>query len=204
MRAYTDADFNEIPRTQGLYAFYLDTISPTKVGLLGDGNFGDHQLERAKNNLISRIRKLIVFMRSSAFGGTIKGEEQSLHISRQFQLKAQEIPPLSVIDYIELLPPEHIYSYLQLANHLALFAQPIYVGITKEQTLYDRYAQHKRDHESGNDTSKYGVRLRMAGFDWDDVIFSCVEFRTVGEELQILSALEKHLQAISTPILSLA
>lgn len=204
MIAYTDAEQAKIPRTQGLYAFYLDTISPTKVGLLGKGGFDADQLNRAKRNLVLRMNKMISFMRSSTLSGSLRTCEQSSHIAQLFQLQVQETPPLQVIDLIEQMPVEFIHSYLKMANNLALFSQPVYVGITKEQTLYDRYCQHKRDHETGADASKFGGRLKMAGFDWDDVRFAFAEFKHGADALQVLSLLEKHLQAVSMPILSLS
>lgn len=204
MKAYADTEQANIPRTQGLYAFYLDTISPAKVGLLGRDRFDSEQLNRAKRNLILRMNKMISFMRTSSFSGTLGTSAQSPHIAQLFKLQAQEIPPLQVVELIEKMPIEFIHSYLKMANDLALFAQPVYVGITKEQTLYDRYCQHKSDYETEVDARKFGGRLKIAGFDWDDVRFACAEFKHGADELQVLSLLEKHLQAVSMPILSLA
>jgi hypothetical protein len=193
--AYTDAEQSRIPRTQGIYAFYLDTISPAKVGLLGHDRFNTEQLTRAKKNLVLRMNKMISFMRSSELKGTLATGGQSPHIAQFFQLQAKEIPPLQLIDLIEQMPIKLVHSYLKMANNLALFSQPIYVGITKEQTLYDRYCQHKLDHENEAGAGKFGGRLKIAGFDWDDVRFACADFKHGADTLQVLSLLEKHLQA---------
>jgi hypothetical protein len=204
LTSYDDSLSMKIPKLPGLYAFYLDLISPAKLGLLGREGFSDDQLERAKKDLVKRVRKSIDLLHKIRMLGGLKIIDKKAHYPFRFKLLAEQVPSLDYISQIEALPTDSVYGYLQAVHEFALFAQPIYVGITKEQTLFQRYFQHKQDFEVSEERSKFGVRLRHAGIDWDDILFVCVEFKSPSKTVQILTTLEKHLQNISNPALSIS
>lgn len=202
LNSFSISQEGDIPRTQGLYAFHLELISPARVGLLGRGEFSKEQLAVAKENLKNRTEKLLRFVRSNFFSGVISGSKKGFHISEKYFLEAKEQFPSSLVQELDRIPDNHLYQYLRISKLLSAFAQPIYVGITKNQTLQERYFQHKYDFISNTDASTFGTRLRKAGFDWDEVVFSCIPLSSSEGNIEILSLLEKQLQAIARPVLS--
>ncbi len=101
---------------------------------------------------------------------------------------------------IAAIPHDNFLSLLRLIEGISLFAQPIYVGITKKQTLYDRYLQHMSNYENETDEGLFGCRLKKTEIDWDDLVFTCIPFK-VGESNEVvLKLLEKYLQALSKPV----
>ena len=201
--AYAIDNFKKIPKKQGLYAFYLDLTSPVKIGLLGRGPFNECKLEVSKKILIKRVKKLINLVRSSTLEGHIREVGRGEHILRTYNLDATETYTGNLVNFLESIPLDSLLEYSQMTQKLSLFSQPIYVGITKDQTLYGRYTQHKNNYENSSDNSKFGVRLKNSGFDWEDLVFGCVAFDVSSENSNILNILEKQLQAVANPPLSI-
>lgn len=202
LNAYSIEKASEIPHKQGLYAFYLDITSPIKIGLIGQGPFEKEKLERAKKILIRKINKLLEMLRFSSLDGYIREVGRGEHIAKAYRVKLSEYYSGSLMEVLEGIPSESILEFSKMSAMLPLFSQPIYIGITKTQTLYGRYKQHKYDFEKGVDNSKFGVRLKNQGLDWDDLLFGCVEFDSSSDNIDLLNILEKQLQSISNPILS--
>lgn len=203
LNGYTPLNAKDIPKSQGLYAFYLDSISFEKVGLLGKGPFSEEELIKVRNKIVSKVKKSCSFLRSARLDGVIKDNRFSSTINNYFKLTAVEEYPEDIIDKIEKIPLNSIISYISLLEYTPLLSQPIYIGIIKQQTLHDRYYQHLRNFESKNELSNFGKRLYDSGFEWDDIIFSCVEFQHSEEDLELLDILEKQLQVTSRPVLSI-
>jgi len=204
LKAFYESDCDNIPPSQGLYAFYLNAISPSKLGLVGNSSFSDDQLVRAKSLLISKLSKINSFYRSNVMSGTLIATEKSSSFNEKYILHAHEETPSNIIDLIKNIPVGDIYQFVSLASSLPLLTQPIYIGITKKQTLSDRYTQHKYDFYSNADDNRFGVRLRLCGFNWDDIVFACTEFRLSEGNMNILAILEKYYLTISKPLLSIS
>lgn len=203
MELFSLSNEQDIPNVQGIYAFYLNCITPTKLGLLGTKAFSEKQLIKAKEKLVKKIGKIILFQRSNFLKGEVCTVNKNRYLAEKFVIEACEAPPLDFLEEIERLDVKHLYSYIRLADQLSLFCQPVYIGITQKQTLYSRYSQHKYSHEKLDpEISSFGVRLRESGFEWDDIFFSCVKFKTNEDNLLVLSLLEKQLHTLSKPILS--
>ena len=204
IRGFADGDSAGIPKTPGLYAFYLDALGPARVGLLTKTHYPEEQLEKAKENTIIRVDKIMRFMRSLKATGAASSTAKSGMASTEFSIKIHECIPSSLLDDLRKMSVDDLLSYLRVVDYMPLFCQPIYVGITKNQTLYDRYQQHRIDYESDSTRSTFGSRLREAGFDWDEVLFACIKIDIGDKSADVLRVLERHLQALSKPILSLA
>lgn len=202
MKTFSVNNADKIPKNQGLYAFYLDLISPSKIGLIGNDNFTDAQLKRAKELLLKRISKCINIVRSDRLSGELRETGKSDHITRRYSIFAEGISSEYITTVLSELPYEHVYNYSILSGMLSIFAQPVYVGISKDQTLFARYSQHKNDYENSNDKSKFGVRVKELELDWDELIFSCIEIDDPTNDNLIIRTLEKQMQAISMPLLS--
>jgi hypothetical protein len=203
MKTYSIDDMCNIPKNQGIYSFYLDLISPSKIGLIGNGGFDPLQLKRAKDLLLKKVTKYIKIARSDKLTGEMREAGKSDYISRIYSVIASGVSSQSFVDILSELPVENIYDYSVLSGMLSIFAQPIYVGISKEQTLYDRYLQHKYDFDNSIDESKFGVRAKGLGLDWDELLFCCVEINDQSNNNTIIRMAEKQMQAVSMPLLSI-
>lgn len=201
---YTESTANQIPTTQGLYAFYLDLVSPAKIGLAGRGPWNETQLARAKLSLSRKTRQQIEVLRSMRATGELWETQKRDHLAFRLVITGEEVPSFGILEEIAALPLMLVRDYALLVRQCSIMMQPVYVGITKEQSLYGRYNQHKRDHLLGNDAARFGVRLREFGIDWDDVIFACVQLERGQDNLDMLGVLERHFQLLARPALSLA
>jgi len=199
---YSVDNMSLIPKNQGIYAFYINMISPAKIGLIGNEGFSNDELLNAKKLLIRRFKKYLAFIRSDKLVGNLVEEGKAEHVSRKYSIIANGYTSSGSLEKMMALSLDEIYKYAKISELLSIFAQPIYVGITTNQTLFDRYIQHKNDFEYGTDKPSFGLRMRKNGLDWDDLLFSCVELGTDTHNKNIISALEKQLQSVSMPLLS--
>lgn len=199
---FTESLASRIPRAQGLYAFYLDLVSPGKLGLNGRGPWSRQQLERAKDVLLLRVKKQIALLRSVRLSGEVRELEKRDHLALRVKILGEETWATSLLEELQALPVTLVKDYAGLLRQSAIMIQPVYVGITKEQSLYERYRQHRRDHLVSTDQSKFGVRLRNAGIDWDDLVFACIPFYRGQDQFQLLATLERHFQLLARPVLS--
>lgn len=203
LKTFSIDNQEQIPNTQGLYAFYLDLTDPLKLGLIGNGPFEEEQLLKAKKLLIRKVTSFLKILRGCKLEGMVKELDRGEHLSTTYNVQLEEVYAGNLLHSLKSIPANALLEYSKLTKQLTLFSQPIYVGITKKQTLHARYHQHKSDFENSENLSHFGVRLRKSGFDWDDLIFSCLEYKIKNKNLFLLNILEKQLQTISNPSLSI-
>jgi hypothetical protein len=192
----------KIPTTQGIYAFFLHNISISKVGFRGEGPYTENEEQVAKKALLKRVHQGIDFARSSELNGEIYETSKAQHIRRKYSIHAKEICGVDISENISSLDGKNLKDYISVCEFIPFFTNPIYVGITSEQTLQKRYFQHKKAYETGDTKSMFGGRLIESGLSWYDIVFACVPFETPVSN-DVLLKLEKHLQALTRPTLSL-
>lgn len=202
IKTFTSIGAEEIPRTQGLYAFFLSNISPGKLGLRGGGPHTKEDLENARNNLLKRVSESVNLFQGATFRGGFVENKKLSHMQRRFVVDVEEEANVDFIEYIKGIKHEDLFSYINVASLMPFFTPPIYVGITKNQTLYERYFQHKSDFESNLEKSSFGTRLKGSNVRWSDIVFTCIEFGVTEDNSFLLNILEKHLQSITRPVLS--
>ena len=100
---YSEDQAGEIPELPGLYAFYLDALSPKKVGLLG-GDFTQRQLESARDSALARMKRIAKFMRHKEVHGKLGVIGQSSPLSTEYMVTVSEIAAIHVIDELQELP----------------------------------------------------------------------------------------------------
>lgn len=201
---FSDGASDRIPASQGLYAFFLDLVSPAKIGLGGRGPWSDEVLLKAKRSLIEKVKLQAKAMNSIALSGVLREVEKGEHLRIAYSLTAVRSEFQHLIDEVRALPIESVREYAFLLHQAAAITQPIYVGITVDQTLKERYVQHRTAHFSfGTTDSAFGVRLRNIGVEWDDVLFGCVSFETAVNPSLVLATLERHLHSLAHPVLSI-
>ncbi|MCW3610737.1 hypothetical protein [Burkholderia cenocepacia] len=193
----------DIPRALGIYAFFLDLVSPSKIGLAGRGPWTDEHLTRAREALLDRCNLQAKVYSSIQFTGNISERDKHPHLTRSLSIEAWPIAPQLFEDISTSLPLNSVRTYASVLHASFMLNPPVYVGITQKQTLRERYNQHRADYQGGLDVNTFGGRLLASGIEWDDVIFACIPFQETIDDAITLPKLERHLQAVTTPILSI-
>lgn len=201
-QSFSDSKALDIPRQQGVYAFFLNLVSPSKVGLAGKGPWSDDVLERARTALINRCRRQAEILCAFSMTGMVADRQRIEHLSPTLHISARPNVPTSFIQELGELPLGCVREYVNLVHSSCVFNPPIYVGITTRQTLRERYEQHRSAFLSGPGDTSFGTRLRDAEIEWDDILFACIPFDKASDQVEILSTLERHLQALTKPVLS--
>src|SRR5688572_10095343 len=114
VRTYSESTFGDIPLTQGMYAFYLDLVSPAKIGLLGAGPWQESQLQQARKLLQSRMRKQVAVLRSLSMTGQLVESDKRQHMTFHFQLVAKEIASDASSRNIESLALDSVRDYAMM------------------------------------------------------------------------------------------
>ncbi|WP_157652672.1 hypothetical protein [Burkholderia ubonensis] len=193
----------EIPESPGFYAFYLNVMTPQKVGLIGNRPALADERDVVGRNIVNRLGRVLKLFRNQKYKGMISTGQRGKHIVHRLVLDASEQAPVEIFEDVEKLNAEDQLMYLRYASGLATFLHPIYVGITVEQTLKARYAQHRFDFDGVEKGAlDFGSRVRASGFEWDDLVFSCIPFEGGGDPRRVLRLLEKQLQALARPVFS--
>lgn len=201
---FSDTDYRDIPSSPGIYAFYLRPISPTSVGLLETLPRSKDHAARVRRRFSTLIDKFITLSRTSHARGVIREVGRAGHLATNFSVALDESVPTDPISGLSATIPEaDLRTALMLCGRISIFAQPIYVGIALEQTLRDRYEQHRRDHSSdSSDMNTFGGRLQSQGFAWSDVVFGCMATESRPLERGTMRFLEKYFQALTRPVFS--
>ena len=202
METYRPTNERKIPTKQGIYSFFINSITLEKVGLLGSGPFSDAQLITAKNNLLLKAEKMAELTKLNTLKGKLI-EVNKENTGVKLDILGYEDLPKGLLGLISGCKLNHVYSLVELISATGLYNRPIYVGITKKQTLQGRYYQHKSDFMSMTNKESFGKRVRTLGFDWDDIIFSCTPFLHSSSQISVLNELEKYMMFMSKPFLSI-
>lgn len=203
MIGYHAAECSKIPREPGLYAFYIEPATPAKLGLYRNARHAPEVAEAARLSLVRRIKRLFSVLRRGEMSGYLEERGRGRHIAKSLSLRAEIAGKVCDENKIHALPAPALFDFADALQSITLLSQPVYVGIAVEQTLYQRYQQHKLSFLRRDDSpTNFGGRVREAGLDWDDLVFTCVtlEVRELHEEL--LRALEWYLQAVAQPVFS--
>jgi hypothetical protein len=197
-----EADLNEIPHKQGVYAFFLDAINRRSVGLLGSKPPDQSTLLRARERLRARIARVCSFMASLKMSGELFDDDRAGHVRNHFHLTGSGVAHDKLGEMFGNVRLEDTLGLVKALERMPSLCQPIYVGITYHQTLRSRYMQHKTNFEV-NSPNTFGGRLRQAGFEWADVGFSFFALARSELSESTLLLLEDYFQHFSKPLLSL-
>jgi len=178
--------------------FHLRALRRLTVGLNGRGPFTEAELETARKNCSTIIEKMQKLEESNGYEGGIRQfglyERHGISISLSGQVSHSEYLR-SVLAHIVSEDIPHFVSNVEL---LCTALPPIYVGVTIDQTLQQRYSQHKRNH-ANQVSGTFGQRLARLGFEWSDVVFSCAPQPGVSDAA--IRAIESYLQFFARPSL---
>ncbi|WP_250537621.1 MULTISPECIES: hypothetical protein [unclassified Caballeronia] len=202
-RTFTDAEAKDIPRLQGVYAFFLDLISPAKIGLAGKGPWDQSTLQKAKVALVRRAQRHMSIAHSIELQGMLAEADKTGPLQAAYSISARKKTSFTSAHELEQLALTSVREYAEIMHETATFSQPLYVGITYEQTLYERYVQHRAAFRSDLGTLGFGGRVRDLELDWDDLLFCCKPLSHPTTDRSALRKAERHLHALTHPICSL-
>lgn len=165
---------DELPQAPGVYGFYLLLCSRQRIGLIGLEPFSLEQLENAKENLSRRLDKIQRIYASKALEGTVKEKGKSAYLSEFYDISLIQRNINNISHAIGGVDVSALPDLVDAIEQLSLMVGPIYCGMTCDQTLEQRYFQHKADFYRKSCSGTFGARFAEYEMLWDDLIFSCV------------------------------
>jgi hypothetical protein len=185
----------------GLYFFRLRFPSDFELGIEWAGD---------KKPSVERIIAIAreYFLRASELAmpidleGRLLEPDKASHLQSEFELSATRRQNEALLQLLEVSFTKAAHSDPQLRAVLRatrLFFQHLpvaYVGMTTQQSLYDRLGQHI------NDATGFSKRLRARGYGWNDLTFSALELPEFSSA--DVRDLEKLFQCLVRPTFSLA
>lgn len=193
---YSISDEIDIPHSPGLYGFSIILGSRQKAGLIGKHPFDQKTLITAKASLLRRLTRLENILASRSLDGTLKETGKGNGVSEGYVITARQVALSSSIRLLESCDPQDVPILLDSLESLSTVPAPIYVGMAKEQTLNQRYFQHKTNFHSSSERDSFGYRMKILGLRWDDFIYSC---HPIADSKPPVRALESLLHALIKP-----
>lgn len=199
---YSESESENIPAQPGLYAFFLNLVGPGNCGLRAGEHVSASNYTKIANNLDYRLQKLIPIFRKLELAGRVIESDKFGPLQRVFDFAGKETsPPLRAVTEIAATPSE-LESILVASKQTAFFLPPVYVGMTVDQTLGQRYRQHHAAYQSSTELNVFGSRLRSAGIAWTDLLFACVPIGPRDASEIALRFVEQQLHVIHPPLFS--
>ena len=202
---YAEADARSVPNAPGLYAFYVRPLTPPSLGLLNSSALTSEVAARVKRRMEAIARRFLTFAHTATATGQVVQAARASHLALRLDVSVERRPEVDrVAGLVHVIPEQELRDVLTLLGQVALFAQPVYVGITLNQTLADRYEQHRQDYMlEPSDSGTFGGRLRLNGFDWESIAFGCMPVEESELSGASLDFLERYFQALACPVLSI-
>ncbi|WP_435105537.1 hypothetical protein [Arhodomonas sp. AD133] len=206
LRGYTAEHSDQIPRSPGIYAFYVLPLTLGSLGLYRDVRATDEELEVARNILRKRIDALRVILQPPELDGTLSDKPKRGPLRTRYSISCNPIDLGAWVDAVDQVPTRELKAVAQVIAFSSLFLTPVYVGVAARQTLFDRYVQHKRDYYAdGSQQASFGQRLRETGLDWSEIIFSCSNVDIYGGMSEhALMFVEDYFHAMAKPKFSMS
>ena len=196
---YDDSTAARIPSRPGIYAFYLRNISLAKFGIYHDREPDEKTIDNAKTLLERRVNRTVESFRQRHLSGQLA---ENRAIGLKLDLVASETVKPGRLLNADSIQSEDVVNLIDLLERTSVFHRPLYVGITSDRTLRERYKQHRYAFDAATEDT-FGGRLRGAGILWEEVVFRCVSTnsRSISNG-QLLEATERYLLTLTEPIFS--
>lgn len=205
LQFYSEAESSRIPTAPGLYAFYLRPLTPSAFGLLQREAPNPDRAHQIRRRIAATAKRFIGLNRRAIAEGVVTDSSKASHVAMRLNARLEIAPDLQRIESLaDAIPDVEIRDVLALLGRISLFSQPVYVGLTYDNTLAGRYEQHHQDHlAEPSSLATFGGRLRAAGFEWRHVVFGCMPTSGLAVSAKSLEFLEKYFQALSSPSLTI-
>lgn len=196
---FQDLEWQEIPELPGLYAFFVATVDAQICDMVDNANPRIHP-ETIQTTIHSRYRRTAALLRAHSWTGTLQSDRAAAHIIPPVGLTGKNIMPDTAADFVSELDLVELRLVMQIMQATLFFARPAYVGMTSDQTLRDRYLQHRDAFFGGK--CGFGSRLRSHQIDWEMIRFVCIPVEQGTLSTATLRAVEKAVQSLAAPALS--
>jgi len=182
---------DEIPREPGVYGFFLLLGSRQRIGLLGAEPFSSDVLANAQKNLERRLLKAEKVFSSKMLEGSLRERGKGLSLLESYDVVMMQRNITDILSILNGTDAMSIPVIVDFVEKVSLMAGPVYCGMTYDQTLLQRYGQHKSDfyRRARDDESSFGSRFSKTGFIWDDLIFSCVPLNCSRTDIRAIEKL---------------
>ncbi len=190
----------DIPKSPGVYAYYLSFISRRSLGLFQGASFTDSEIKSAKSILERKFLKFLTLRKERRYQGKVRDTSRYSHLSPSYEVELEETFSDAPLQSLLAMNNEFFLSAIDMIEGTLLLQPPVYVGISVDQTLRDRCLQHRKDFENSVDGAGFGARLKRMGFEWTDLVYVARASQVYGAELK---EVEKSMQLLINPILSL-
>ncbi|MAY03703.1 MAG: hypothetical protein CMQ38_12090 [Gammaproteobacteria bacterium] len=194
-------DINSLPESPGLYTFHLKIADLAILGLRGNADFTNGEINNAKLKLLKRINRLKKIYEVKNYKGKLSVGDGD-RVSEKYKLEAKTEISLKfefLKNRLEFI--DDISNLVKILNSLNFLMPPLYVGITVNQGLKTRYWQHKRNYEK-NESGTFGSRLKSDGLLWSDLEFHTVIIPSSIMEKSTVQFCESLIHAFGRPIYS--
>ena len=192
----------KIPQGPGIYAFFLRPFRASSFGVYDDYTMSEDELNWAAKKLKQKALSLERLFMSIEAEGDIRQALKVSHVAKSYRIRINETSAISDsrINFINTKNVAEILRFLDGSWHIL---PPVYIGITHNQTLRNRFLQHRLNfYNKTQQGNLFGTRLAKSGFSWDDLVFGCQEQSPSDSIARDLHDLEDLLQLLTKPILS--
>jgi len=193
----------DIPKSPGIYSFRLEALTLYELGIRPDSDFSSEDfMIKVRGKILDRIVKVETIMFSEELSGSVRNKDKSFTFNQFSEVKVIKRKYIvnSLNDKLQKI--NNIKSFTQILSTLNNLLPPLYVGITYEQTLLERYTQHKRSLGSLK-SSSLGERLGHLNIGWSEIGFYAKPISISNIDKSELELSEDIFQYLSNPILSL-
>lgn len=201
MNSWQLYDEYSLPTGPGIYCFRLKLVTLESVGLIGNSRYTQSEVDTAKRKLISRFSLLSNVYGSRKLVGSLQEPYKKENTPLRLDVSADISDLFNMESYIDLVKRcndiPHLIKLLSTANSIMPL---LYVGIAYDQTLYQRYHQHKNNYMNKKEGC-FGARVSAAGLRWSDLQFAAVECGVTCDH-ESISLYEDMLHGLYKPVFS--
>lgn len=197
----TSSTASLLPDLPGVYYFYLSGLHRSRVAEIPDLE-NEFEKERFVEYVYGKVEKMCSVQEEVKWEGVIK-ESKSPRVSRFMYLSGHARRKLKVIyeDLAIIAQKKDMERYIEGLNFAFYMSGPIYIGMTRKQTLAKRYEQHLISSQQLEIKEKiFGARLLGLGISWGDLSVGYRAFEW--SEINVVKSIESASHAIAQPVLS--
>lgn len=197
---YSFDQSENIPSEPGVYSFLYNPYDPRALNIYVTEEPSENTVERAKESLSNKLQIYRTAQQTMRLQMECQVRSASDRVFGKFAGSLQTDSSAREPDF-DFGDNQTFIDFLNLANSLSLLMQPLYCGITEEQTLRERYKQHRGDFDSKT-PGTFGGRLANYQFNWEDLLFLPVPSMGLARHNEAVRLLETQLITFSNAIFS--
>ncbi|WP_458375935.1 hypothetical protein [Pseudomonas pergaminensis] len=184
MILFGSAQAQEIPDEPGIYGFFPLLASRQRLGILGAPPYSDAILYNAKKALVRRIKRIQDVFTTKEMTGVVKRSGKGQDLAEAYSVSLINYNIDDIVSVAERIDYSSLPGLIDVLERTSLMIGPIYAGMTRLQTLAQRYRQHEADYHNSIKREVFSSRLKKSGLQWDDLIYGCVPISLSGSDIR--------------------